>query len=113
MPSSARCDHWPPRVLELRAELPLPGHLLEQPPSLAVRRAPGKWCDHVGQPAPVVLAVISAARHAVDGRESLCAGPYGIVWSDPVTRGDRVSADAAHDSPPGGPRLDTGGCRGQ
>jgi hypothetical protein len=53
------------RLPELRAELPLRGHLLEQPPPPAARRAPRERADPVDQPAPALfwLSLFPFANH--------------------------------------------------
>ena len=65
------------RVPDLRAELRLHRHLLEQPPPHVPGRRAGRRCRAVGQPAPAVLAVAVPVHHRVDGRDRLRADPDG------------------------------------
>ena len=64
---------WP-GVPELRAQLRLPRHLLEQPSPHAAAHAAGHRRDPLGQPAPAVLAVALPVRDRLDEREPLRAG---------------------------------------
>ena len=71
-----------PVFSQLRAELRLPGHLLEQSPPHAACLPQGDRADALGQPASPVLAVAGSLRHGLDGGEPLCAVPsalYGVV----------------------------------
>src|SRR5436309_6554728 len=52
---------------ELRAQLRVRRHLLEQPPPHVSCGPPRQRRDPVGQPASAVLAVARAVRHGVDG----------------------------------------------
>ena len=71
-----------PRVPQLRPELHLHRHLLEQPPPHAARDDARLGRGDVGQPAPAVLAVAGAVRHRLDGREPLRARcrPRPTAW---------------------------------
>src|SRR5581483_11452541 len=52
----------------LRAQLRVPGDLLEQPPPHAGRRLAGEWRSAVGQPASVVLALADPVEYRLDER---------------------------------------------
>src|SRR5215211_3914555 len=67
-------------VLELRVELYLPGHLLEQPSPFVAGSTSGGWGDLVGEPASAVLAVTGAIRDGLDWREQLRPVAGGAVW---------------------------------
>src|SRR5947209_20559542 len=51
--------------LGLRAQLRLPGYLLEQPPSHAGRRVASEWRGIVGEPAPALLALTDSVQHGM------------------------------------------------
>ena len=77
-----------PGVRQLRAELRLRRHLLEQPPPHAPRGRQGERRHSLGQPAPAVLAVAHSVRHGLDGRE-----PFRADAGRAVRRG---AADVRH-----------------
>ena len=58
-----------PVLRQLRAELRLRRHLLEQPSPHAARCRESERGDALGEPAPAVLAVAHSVRHGLDGRE--------------------------------------------
>ena len=59
-----------PVIVELRAELHLSRHLLEQPSSSVPSHGPGQRRNSLGQPASALLAVALSIHDGVDGRES-------------------------------------------
>ena len=95
-----------PRVPELRAELRLRRHLLEQPPSHAARVTRGHRRHPVGQPAPAVLAVAGSVRHRLDGREPLRAAADRALRRRAADGGDRLLDAAAADHRVAGAGLD-------
>ena len=58
---------------ELRAELHLSRHLLEQPPPHAAPDVAHQRHDPVDEPSPSLLAVAHPLHDRLDGREPLCA----------------------------------------
>ena len=55
----------------VRAELPVRGHLLEQPPPPVPGGARRRWPRAVGEPRPALLPVALPVRDGVDGRDGL------------------------------------------
>ena len=71
------------RLPQLRPQLRLPGHLLEQPPPPAACDRAGDGRRALGQHAPALLALADAVRHGAGwARTSFAATPtavYGVV----------------------------------
>ena len=93
-------------VPELRAELRVRGHLLEQPPPPAARRPPRGRPDPVGQPAPAVLALAVSVRDALDGRDQLRRLAGGGLRGRAADGGARVHRARPRSAGP--PRLGLG-----
>ena len=85
-----------PRVPDLRAELRLRRHLLEQPSPHAARGPARQRRRPVGQPAPAVLAVAHPVRDGLDERESLRGAAGGDLRRRAVHVRRRVLHFRAH-----------------
>ena len=94
--------------LQLRAELRLYRHLLEQPSPHAACREARHRRRALGQPASVVLAVAVSVRHRLDGREPFCATADGALRRRAADGGDRLLDSRRHDHPGRGPGLASG-----
>ena len=77
-------------VFQLRAELRLRRHLLEQSSSHVARHQAGHRRHPVGQSASVVLAVAVSLHHGVDRRKPFGAGAVGGVRRGAADGGHRL-----------------------
>ena len=93
-PKPAALDSADPGFAELRAELRVRGHLLEQPSSPVAGGAPRQWPGPVGQPAPTVLALAHAIRHKLDGANEISSLARRGVWRSAPDGGYRLFPDS-------------------
>src|SRR3954453_1615833 len=93
---------------DLRHELRLPRHLLEQPPPHADAHPARRRSGSLGEPASAVLVVTGAVRHRVDGREPLRQGAGVGVRHRAARRGARLLRIADGDHPQAGGQLHAG-----
>ena len=86
-----------PQAPDLRAELRVPRHLLEQPSPHAPRDEACQRQDPLGEPASALLAVARAARHGLDRVEPQRPAADGHVWSRAPLRRAGVHDHAERD----------------
>ena len=86
-------------VPQLRPEFRLCRHLLEQPPSHVACLHHGHGRDAVGQPAPVVLAVVVSLCHRLDGGEPFHRGAHRALRRGAADGRNRVLPAATGDHP--------------
>src|SRR4029077_9428762 len=91
---------------QLRTELHLRRHLLEQPPSYAAYLRHGHGRDALGQPSPVVLAVVVSVYRRLDGRESFRRGAHCAIRRGAADGRDRVHRAPASNHWRAGAELD-------
>src|SRR5258708_20905347 len=96
---SARFGAAATSVPQLCPELPLRRYLLEQPPSHAACQHGGERRDAMGQPAPLVLAIVVSVRHGMDGRNPFHRGAHCALRRGAVDGRDRILLAPADDHP--------------
>src|SRR5256886_9046171 len=75
-------------VFELRIELHLPRHLLEQSSSSVPSRQTGQREHPLGEPAPTLLALAFPLHHGLDGREPPRRNADCYLWLRTADGGD-------------------------
>src|SRR5260370_6512344 len=90
---------------QLRPELHLCGHILEQPSSLLPPSPARRWHHAVGEPASAVLALAHPLRHQLDGGTRLLAGPYSRLRSGAADASDRLLRATGGGHPGARPRV--------
>src|SRR5215472_4291285 len=92
---------------QLRPEFCLCRHLLEQPPSPAACHHDGNGRGPLGEPAPVILAVLVSICYRLDGGESFRRTTHGTLWRRAADGCHLVLRAPAVDHPLTGTRLDS------